>query len=462
MMKTVKGKNVYELREVFTPSMPARATFVERGDVNNKLVNALRTPGKQIIIYGHTGSGKSTLLINKLDQLYDKYIITRCMAGMTFDNILMHGFAELDRHYIEKVDTSRKKSFGAQLGAEYKIIKAQLSASTESNTTITTKPLMPPLLTAQFLVKFYGELNCCWVLEDFHKISPDEKTKAAQIMKIFVDSAIDYPQAKLIAIGAVNTGRDVINYDREMRNRLSQIHVQLMTDEELNEIISSGEQKLNVKFDSNVKEAIVRAASGLAAICHQLCLNCCDYKGVDETSQILVRIDEEALNSAFEEYVEDNEDSIKQDYEEAIRTEEIYGNLPELVLSNIAKYSKDEIPCKSLQKRLETQKSPNGGAFDLKDINTLLSEMQLDKRGSVLVHNERTDRYSFANPFMRVYVQCITKGETLAKDITHRQEIDSLLHRMAEKMYKTYFEGIADDNDDYNDMFDDGEDLLEE
>jgi energy-coupling factor transporter ATP-binding protein EcfA2 len=460
-MKTKKGKNIYDLREVFTPSVPARATFVDRDKVNNKLVNALITPGKQLIIYGHTGSGKSTLLINKLDQVYEKHIITRCMAGMTFENLLMHGFAELDRHYIDKVDTTKKAAFGAQLGTEYKIIKAQFNASSEKSTTATTKPLMPPLLTAQFLVKFYGELDCCWVLEDFHKISPEEKTKAAQIMKVFVDSAVDYPYAKLIAIGAVNTGREVINYDKEMKNRLAQINVPLMNDKELNEIIDLGEEKLNVKFAAGVREAIIRASSGLAAICHQLCLNCCDYENITETTDSLIKIDEEALNNAFEEYIEENEDSIKQEYEEAIKIDSTYGDLPELVLSNIAKYPKDEIPSKALNKRLEIANSISEHPIENKIIFSILLEMQADTRGRVLTYNDRTDKYSFTNPFMRVYVQCNTKSDSISRDIPQdrEKELDSLIQRMVEKMHRMYYEGVIDEGGIYGDAFEDMEEL---
>jgi Flp pilus assembly CpaF family ATPase len=58
----------HEVRDVFTPTTPARLAFVERSSINNKLVNALRTPGKQIVVYGYSGSGKTTLLENKLHQ----------------------------------------------------------------------------------------------------------------------------------------------------------------------------------------------------------------------------------------------------------------------------------------------------------------------------------------------------------------------------------------------------------
>ena len=41
------------IHDVFTPTKPARLTFVEREKINDRLVNALRTPCKQLIVYGH-------------------------------------------------------------------------------------------------------------------------------------------------------------------------------------------------------------------------------------------------------------------------------------------------------------------------------------------------------------------------------------------------------------------------
>ena len=280
-------------------------------------------------------------------------------------------------------------------------------------------------------------------------------------MKVFVDSAADYPNAKLIAIGAVNTGREVINYDKEMKNRLSQVHVLLMTENELNAIIDSGEEKLNIRFDSHVREAIVRASSGLAGICHQLCLNCCTYKGITETLVVPTRIEEDALNKAFEEYVEENEDSIKQDYEEAIKVENGYGELPELILSTIAKYTKDEIPSKTLAKRLDALSEEKNTPISTKDISALLAGMQTELRGNVLSYNERTDKYCFVNPFMRVYVQCIIKNELAAKNpwLEKDTEINSLIQQMVSKMNRIYYAGVEDDTDVIGYYLDEIEDI---
>ena len=81
-------------RDVFTPTKPARIAFVERDTVNDKLVNSLSTPGKQIVVYGHSGTGKTTLLVNKLTQLYERHITTRCMKGLKFEQLILDAFGQ--------------------------------------------------------------------------------------------------------------------------------------------------------------------------------------------------------------------------------------------------------------------------------------------------------------------------------------------------------------------------------
>ena len=54
---------IHQLEDVFTPTSPAIITYVDRlkDDVNDRLVRALKLPGNQVVIYGHSGTGKSTL-----------------------------------------------------------------------------------------------------------------------------------------------------------------------------------------------------------------------------------------------------------------------------------------------------------------------------------------------------------------------------------------------------------------
>lgn len=98
----------FDVTEVFTPTTPAKVTFVEREIVNEKLVNALNTPGKQIVVYGHSGNGKSTLLVNKLHQTYNGHITTRCMKGTTVNELMLNAFDKLDIYHPSERSNVRK------------------------------------------------------------------------------------------------------------------------------------------------------------------------------------------------------------------------------------------------------------------------------------------------------------------------------------------------------------------
>ena len=82
--------------DVYTPSSPASVTFVERSAVTNQLVNAIKTPGKQIVVFGHSGCGKTTLLDNKLKQTQEEWIRSSCTSASTFASIILDAFDKLD------------------------------------------------------------------------------------------------------------------------------------------------------------------------------------------------------------------------------------------------------------------------------------------------------------------------------------------------------------------------------
>jgi energy-coupling factor transporter ATP-binding protein EcfA2 len=117
----------YITTKVFTPSSLAQYSFVERESmINSQLVDSLRTPGKQIVLYGYSGCGKSTLLSNKLNQVYENEIVTRCMKGMTLENILADGFDQLGK-FLKTEETQSNFSINPKLSFEYSDIKASFS-----------------------------------------------------------------------------------------------------------------------------------------------------------------------------------------------------------------------------------------------------------------------------------------------------------------------------------------------
>lgn len=274
----------FQVDEVFTPASPAIFTFVERRLVNKRLVRALRTPGMQIILYGHSGCGKTTLMQNKLFQVYERHITTRCMKDTTFDKSILDAFDQLTEFYLDEVTVSDKTTTIGNLSKNFALIKAKLERTKETSTSSNIKRILPPQLTPQSLANFLGTAGYCWILEDFHKLSDNEKKKFTQLMKVFMDSALEHKTLKLVLIGAEESARQVIQTEPEMKGRVAEIHVPLMSRREISYIVIKGFSLLNIgiKDDDLIKD-IIYHSSGLAAICHKLCSLMCEIIGVTET-----------------------------------------------------------------------------------------------------------------------------------------------------------------------------------
>jgi hypothetical protein len=399
-----RGENVangvYEVLDVFTPTKPARLTYVERDSINDRLVSALRTPGKQLVVYGHSGCGKTTLLLNKLHQLYEKHLTSRCMRGVTFNQLLLDAFDQLRPYYVSEKGTNVQTTVSAQLSAEYASIRSQIAVSHAATTHEKSVPALPQQLTPQALGRFLGAARACWVLEDFHKMDDGEKAPISQLMKVFMDMADDFRELKIVAIGAVDTARQVVQYDPEMLRRVAEIQVPLMTAEELNAIIEKGEQLLNIKFPTDVKSKITWYSNGLASVCHHLCLNMCDVCNVERTQAETTELHTDALDLAFKRYLEEASDTLKQAFDKALRRKRTrkYDNT-RIILRAMSQVLQTGATVGELHQRIRRVHAQ----YPAGNLNEYLRRLLTEDYGAILRYDGASGRYSFSDPLYRVF-----------------------------------------------------------
>lgn len=422
----------FDTYKVFTPTQPAINTFIERPHkINSHLVDSLRTPGKQIVIYGHSGCGKSTLIVNKLNQVYEHTIMTRCMQGMLFENIILDAFDQLGKHFIEE-SKSKEIRISPEINVSYQDIKASLKLiDYKSSKSVSEKNFIPPQLTPQRLARFFGESNSCWVLEDFHKIKGSDKIKASQIMKVFMDMSLEYPELKLIAIGAVGTARQVVEYDFEMNNRVAEIYIPYMNDDEIKSIIESGEKLLNLKFTAPVKEKIIKFSCGLPSICHQLCLNMCTNKGIYKTQKEKVYFNAEDFDNAIEKFIEEKSDTFKADYDRAIKVpNKSTRNIPKEIIRTALKINKDEFSFDDIKLNTKFTDISNS------EIDTNLNDLCKVERGEILIHDENSNMYRFNNLFIKNYALLQFRGEDVDKISISSRKDKKVIERLLEIIEK--------------------------
>jgi len=396
----------FDVYQVFTPTTQAQANFIDRKAINDQLVDALRTPGKQLIVYGESGSGKSTLLLNKLRQTYAAHITTQCSTVMTYEQLLLDAFDQLDQYYIEGRSTQKTRSISPSVVADFSRIRASINASMLNAKGNSESRLIPPQLTAQRLAQFLGEQQMCWVVEDFHKMPQNEKTPFAQSMKVFSDVSAVYPDVKTITIGATDTARQVVVYDPEMKNRVSELLVPLMTNDELAEIIENGQKLLCIDL-SELASPIVEYSVGVPSVCHQLALNVC-LEGQVMVTQISLRtLSGKLLKPAVAQYVREASDTLKAKFDSALRRHRVrkFDNC-RLILAAIATGPLSGMrPSEILSViRIGEPDYPVG------NLTQYLKELTQDARGSV-IRLGIDGTYRFIDPLYHTFAQATLLGE---------------------------------------------------
>jgi hypothetical protein len=388
----------HRLEDVFTPSSAAILTFVERPDLITQLEKALLIPGMQIVLYGHSGGGKTTLIENILSRKSIQFISSNCMVNTTIDELLLDAFDKLNPFYSSDKQNSTSSTINSEVKSSYLGIKSLIKGEIKKEFHETQKRVLPIQLTPQRLAEFLGAAEIVWKIEDFHKVDVSERQKLSQILKIFVDTANRFKKVKIIAIGAVGTARDIVNYDSELTNRVSEVFVPLMTPQELDSILIKGEKLLSIDFNKNTHKEIIKFSNSLAAICHQLCFSICYNNRVFKTQRHKKILREDKLQPAVIDYLKQNSDSFKETYDRAIRRRDDrkFDN-PKLVIEAFCNIQKEELSRTDIGNYKGLKKIFKGELFNF------LQCLTTPDYGEILRYDSNSGKYYFSNPFFKAY-----------------------------------------------------------
>lgn len=320
------------------------------------------------------------------------------------EQLVLDAFDQLGAFYGVETLEKRKRKLEGSLKTEYVGIKAQLQTELQTRRQL----ILPPQLTPQTLARFLGEANCCWVLEDFHKLVAAEKAKLAQVMKVFMDMSDRYSDLKVIAVGAVDTAREVVEYDAEMRNRVSEIHVPLMQSHEIRQIPEKGQALLNFRITSQVQEDLVRSSNGLASACHQLCLNMCFAANINVTRKRPITLGSSEFKMAVEQYLAGSSDTLKGAFDKAFRHDrKLKFDDSNLIVKALLQVDQDGVKRTTILQKIRNDRPD----YPSQRLSISLQQLQKEDRGFILRYDSSTGRYSFKDPFYRAYALAHNKRE---------------------------------------------------
>jgi len=202
---------VKHLEEVFKTGGIPTYTFVRPLEYPAVTV-ALRTPGRGVVLEGPSGIGKTTAVTRALDDLGLSHRVKKLSARRRDD-------------LIELRDLSRQRSFGTVL------------------------------------------------IDDFHRLPVECKAEIADLAKVLADE--ETADCKLILVGINKAGESLIRFAYDLNTRLDILSLETNPDEKVAELVTRGENALNISV--NVKSEIVVASHGsfyiAQMLCHQACLD---------------------------------------------------------------------------------------------------------------------------------------------------------------------------------------------
>ena len=394
-----------KLEEVFTPATAAEVNYIGRKDIDAQLLSEMKTPGKQIIVFGHSGSGKTSSVRNLLNRNGYKYIRTQCESNTTFEQLILNAFDELNVYVVSGRTHKQSTSLKGDIAAEYKSIKASISSGLMSETGETYTRLLPPQLTPQKLAKFLGEGKIVWLIEDFHKVSLNEKVRIADAIKIFVDNANDYPISKIICIGACQSAHELIELDPNLQSRVSEISVPLLTDGEIEKIIRNGFSLLNIIPSQSLVEKLIFYSDRLGASAHQMCMDICKGKNIYKTKIKKHQIDDSSFQFAVNGFIERSSDTLKSIYESATKNE-----LGWYILKTLTHNVKDKLSFEEICRRVNNGKA----TFNDDEIKAKLDELQ-SPAFDIIYYNPKSEKYAFSSPFWHRFLRLQFSIETADK-----------------------------------------------
>jgi len=393
------GFRIYQLESVFTPSNAAKINYVNRPELEKKVDKALKIVGTQLIVYGHSGSGKTTLIRKALSRNKRNFIKTSCISTSTLEELIVNAFDKLNPYYTTKKSTKHTNKITSTLKATYSGIESALQAESTTENATEIQRVLPVQLTYEKLAEFLGAANCVWLIDDFHKVKDEEKKKLAEVMKAFVDISDDYPEVKIIALGAVKSPREVVNYNKELKPRLSETLVPLLSDNELRAIIENGADLLNVTFSDNLINQTISYSNALGSICHILSYNHCDLNGIDKTSRTPKEIPDSVITESVEDYVKDKADTYQEKLDNALKQRERKFKNVRLILTAIIKLDKENVTHNEILTKIQEVQPdyPQGNC------TTYLKKLISSDGNEILRFDENAGTYSFSDPFFKAF-----------------------------------------------------------
>lgn len=280
-------ENIVHLRDAFGVGREVPLNYVTRPEVDEKFLESL-TRDKHVVIYGSSKQGKTTLRRHGLRE--DDYIVVSCLNTMSLSE-LNGAILKASGYRIEQTQTKTVGGawkYGAEFAGEGRVPfvakvsgKGTLARETNNTTDIVTHPLEIDLNDVNDIITALSEIDFkkFIILEDFHYLGADIQRAFSFSLKAYHENS----KLCFIVVGVWREKNRLIYYNGDLTNRVVSIDVDSWSDQQLREVVTAGEQLLNVHFDEHMIDDLIKHSADAVALVQEGCFKVCERAGILQT-----------------------------------------------------------------------------------------------------------------------------------------------------------------------------------
>lgn len=288
-------RKVVNVRDVFGVGREVPLNYITRPNVDAKFVESL-TRDKHVVIYGSSKQGKTTLRRHCLQD--DDCIVVSCLNTMSLADL---NGAILKAAGYRIVQTQTKTIGGAwKYGAEFvgegnvpfvtKVSgKGTLARETNEKTDVVTRRLEIDLNDVNDVITALREINFkkFIILEDFHYLGADIQRAFSFSLKAYHENS----DLCFIIVGVWREKNRLIYYNGDLTNRVVSIDADNWSRDQLRQVVTAGEELLNIKFDPTMIDELIKHSADAVALVQEGCFRICEKAGIVQTQERMKEIE---------------------------------------------------------------------------------------------------------------------------------------------------------------------------
>lgn len=382
-----KEQKLLMLGQVFSPTSPIKEKDFFYGRLNQleKVAEAINKQGQHAILYGERGVGK-TSLANIMAKSYTELYPVKITCDKT-DN-----FKTLWQRAFESIQFSKTTT---GLGFNATITTNILNKGNQLSSLSNVRPSHIVNLLNNF-----GNFRMLFIFDEYDNII-NEKTKSsfADLIKSLSDNNTN---STIVLVGIAESIESLIGNHQSLERCLKQIKMPRMKNEESEEIINKGIQRLELKIDKIVREKIIEFSSGFPHYVHLLCeLGC---KEVIENEKL--NFSEAYLLIAIKSGIEITSEQSRLSYRKAVLSSNDSSKWKDLLYA-CANCDLDEFNAFTITEVVKQYNKITNSSLINSSINYNLNKLLTEDRGEILykLGKGMSTRYMFKNPMMRAFVK---------------------------------------------------------